>query len=74
MSEIAPKEKEGRSPGLPLTDDECRQIKERIKDYRVGQAQLDCLQRALAQYTGTHCFHNFTKGALTAMLLRLFSL
>ena len=51
-----------RSPGLPLTSMECQQIQQRIKDYRINKDQLESLQQRLHQYTGTHSFHNFTKG------------
>jgi tRNA pseudouridine38-40 synthase len=62
MLEIAPLDKKGRSPGSPLTEDECQQIKQRIKDYRISKDQLQSLQERLEQYAGTHQFHNFTKG------------
>ncbi|CAB9500430.1 pseudouridine(27/28) synthase [Seminavis robusta] len=62
MLQVAPKNKAGRAPGTPLSEEERQQIKNRIKDYRVTQEQLDSLQQALEKYQGTHCFHNFTKG------------
>jgi tRNA U38,U39,U40 pseudouridine synthase TruA len=62
MFEVAPLDRKGRCPGTPLTEAECQQIKQRIKDYRISKDQLDCLQERLKQYAGTHHFHNFTKG------------
>jgi tRNA pseudouridine38-40 synthase len=62
MLEVAPLSSKGRSPGAPLTEDECLQIKQRIKDFRISKDQLKSLQERLEQYEGTHQFHNFTKG------------
>lgn len=52
-----------RVPGAaPLSPDEIQSLRAAIKDYRISPQQLTTLKSALALYTGTHAYHNFTKG------------
>ncbi len=52
-----------RQPGAaPLSPEEIKSLRTKIKDYRISPQQLATLKSALARYVGTHAFHNFTKG------------
>lgn len=60
MNKLAPLDNEVRTPGRPLSEDECNEIKQLVKNYRVEPEQLEALKTALHKYEGTHSFHNFT--------------
>lgn len=50
-----------RSPSDPITDDEVKALRAKLKNYRVTSGQLQSLQCALKLYNGTHAYHNFTR-------------